>query len=103
MFPHERSLVQQLAGKPFALVGVNSDQNKEDLKAAMAREQITWRSFWDETTSGPIAKKFKVHSWPTLYVIDHKGAIRYKFVGSPGDDVLDQVIVKLVKEAVARK
>jgi thioredoxin-related protein len=103
MFPHERSLVQALAGKPFALVGVNSDQNKEELKAAMAKEQITWRSFWDQTTSGPIARKFKVHGWPTLYVIDHKGAMRYKFTGSPGDNVLDQVIAKLVKEAEARK
>jgi hypothetical protein len=103
MYPHERSLVQHLAGKPFALVGVNSDPNKDDLKAAMAKEQISWRSFWDRTTKGSIATKFKIHGWPTLYVIDHKGAMRYKFVGSPGDAVLDQVIVKLVKEAEGKK
>jgi hypothetical protein len=29
--------------------------------------------------------------------------MRYKFVGSPGDAVLDQVIVKLVKEAEGKK
>lgn len=103
MFPHERSLVQHLAGKPFALVGVNSDQNREELKSVIAKEQITWRSFWDQSTKGSISSKFKVHGWPTLYVIDHKGAMRYKFVGSPGDAVLDQVIAKLVKEAEARK
>jgi thioredoxin-related protein len=102
MFPHERSLVQQLAGKPFALVGVNSDRSKEELKSVMAKEQITWRSFWDQSTTGEIARKFKVHGWPTLYVIDHKGAIRYKFVGSPGEQVLDQVIVKLLKEASSK-
>jgi len=103
MYPHERSLVKTLAGKPFALVGVNSDQNKEDLKAAMTREQITWRSFWDEATTGPISRKFKIHGWPTLYLIDHKGALRYKFVGSPGETVLDQAIVKLVKEAESKR
>jgi len=26
MYPHERSLVQKMEGKPFALIGVNSDQ-----------------------------------------------------------------------------
>jgi hypothetical protein len=36
-------------------------------------------------------------------VIDHKGAFRYKFVGNPGDKVLDDIIDKLVKEAVARR
>ena len=103
MYPHEQSLVQNLSGKPFALVGVNSDQNKEELKAAMTKEQISWRSFWDQTTSGPISRKFKVHGWPTLYLIDHKGTIRYKFTGSPGETVLDQAIVKLIKEAESKK
>jgi hypothetical protein len=29
--------------------------------------------------------------------------MRYKFVGNPGDNVLEQAIAKLVKEAEARK
>ncbi len=101
MYPHERSLVKRLAGKPFALVGVNSDRTKEELKAALTQEQITWRSFWDGQR-GSIAQKYKIQGWPTLYVIDHKGAFRYKFVGSPGDKVMDDIINKLVKEAGAR-
>ena len=32
MFPHERSLVKRLEGKPFALLGVNSDEDKDKLK-----------------------------------------------------------------------
>ena len=99
MYPHERSLVQQLAGKPFALVGVNSDQNKEELKAAMTKEQISWRSFWDQTTSGPISRKFKVHGWPTLYLIDAHGVIRYK---DPQKEELDQLIDELVNEVSAK-
>ena len=35
----------------------------------------------------------------TLYVIDHKGVIRHKWLGSPGDKVLDDAIEKLVAEA----
>ena len=33
MWPHERSLVKQLAGKPFAVIGVNiSEPNPAALK-----------------------------------------------------------------------
>jgi hypothetical protein len=96
MYPHERSLVKRLADKPFALVGVNSDANKEDLKKAMEKENITWRSFWDGgSTNGPIAKKWNVHGWPTIYVLDDKGIIRYKNVRG---ESMDQAVDKLLKE-----
>jgi hypothetical protein len=99
MYPHERSLVKKLQDKPFALVGVNSDKDKEALKTTMEEEKITWRSFFDGgKTGGPIASKYNVRGWPTLYVIDHKGMIRNKFVGSPGGKVLDDAIESILKE-----
>jgi len=95
MYPHERSLVQRLEGKPFALLGVNSDP-KERLKQVMKKEQITWHSWWDGgDTSGPIATKWNVHGWPTIYVLDHKGVIRAK---GPRGEELDQVVDNLLKE-----
>jgi hypothetical protein len=103
MYPHERSLVKRLEGKPFALVGVNSDRDKAELKKAMEKENITWRSFWNGGTGGPISTRWGVQGWPTLYLIDHKGVIRHKHVGSPGDKVLDDEIDKLVKEAEDKK
>src|SRR5262245_20953037 len=105
MYPHERSLVKKLADKPFALVGVNSDQNREALKPILEKEQITWRSFWNgpQGTGGPISTEWNVRGWPTLYVLDHKGVIRHKWVGSPSGDVLDKAIEKLVKEAEGEK
>jgi len=100
MYPHERSLVKEMENKPFVLLGVNSDQNKEDLKKTIEKEKMTWRSWFDGPgTQGPIATKFNVQGWPTLYVIDHKGVIRHKWAGSPGEKVLDGAIEKLVKEA----
>ena len=47
MYPHERSLVKRLANKRFALIGVNSDNDKRKLKSRMKKENITWRSFWN--------------------------------------------------------
>src|SRR5262245_44277098 len=101
MYPHERSLVKNLESKPFTLLGINSDADREALKKVLKEEQITWRSWWNgaDGTGGPISTKWNVSGWPTLYVLDHKGVIRHKYMGSPGDKVLDDVIEKLVKEA----
>lgn len=105
MYPHERSLVKRLADKPFVLIGVNSDKDLEKLKPVLKDEKITWRSFWngEKGTQGPISDEWNVRGWPTLYLIDHKGVIRYKWLGSPAGDVLDKAVEKLVKEAEESK
>jgi hypothetical protein len=95
MYPHERSLVKRMADKPFALLGINSDP-KEKLLAALERENITWRSWWDGgSTSGPIATKWNVRGWPTIYVLDHKGVIRYK---NTRGEAMDEAVEALLKE-----
>jgi hypothetical protein len=93
-----------MEGKPFALIGVNSDEDKAELKKAMKEENITWRSFWDVNTSGPIATRWAVEGWPTLYLIDQKGVVRQKWVGSPRPaEKMDEEIEKLLKEVEAKK
>jgi hypothetical protein len=101
MFPHERSLVKRLEGKPFALIGVNSDRDRYELKKVMEKEQITWRSFFDGgSTQGPIASKWNVRSWPTIYVIDSKGLIRYKNVRGEAMDAAVDTLLKEVETKV---
>ena|SRR5579871_4925680 len=96
MYPHERSLVKRLADKPFALLGINSDGDKEKLKKHMEEESITWRSWYDGgKIGGPIAKKWNVNGWPTIYVLDDKGVIRYKNVGG---EQMDKAVDTLLKE-----
>jgi len=100
MYPHERSLVKRLADKPFALIGINSDRDKDKLKARMKEENITWRSFWNGPlgTGGPISKAWNVRGWPTIYVLDHKGVIRYKNVrGEKMDEAVDALLAELEK------
>jgi hypothetical protein len=101
MFPHERSLVKRMADKPFALIGVNSDKDRADCKKKNEEQEITWRSFWngEKGTQGPISKAWNVRGWPTLYIIDADGVIRHKYLGSPGEKVLDEAIDALVEKA----
>ena len=103
MYPHERSLVRKLADKPFALLGINSDVDKTELKKVLEKEEITWRSWWNgpEGTSGPIAKAWNVSGWPTVYLLDHKGVIRFKHVVR--DKELDEAIEQLLKEIADEK
>ena len=96
MVPHERSLVKRLEGKPFALIGVDLDVSKADLKKAQQDNQITWRSFFDGRGTGPIAKQWRVNGIPAIWVIDHKGVIRYKDVR---DQAMDKAVDQLLKEA----
>jgi hypothetical protein len=100
MYPHERSLVQKLANKPFALIGINSDTDRDRLKERIKEEKMTWRSWWDGgSTSGPIASSWNVEGWPTLYILDHKGVIRHKFLGFPGESKFDGALEVLLSEA----
>jgi len=100
MYPHERSLVKRLAGEPFALIGVNSDKDLEELQDVLVEENITWRSFWNgpDGTGGPISTRWNVHGWPTIYVLDHEGKIRFKNVrGAAMDKAVDQLLAEMKK------
>ena len=99
MYPHERLLVKQYQNRPFALIGVNSDRDREALEQVLREKNLNWRSFWDEgSANGPISTAWNIGVWPTIYLIDHEGVIRYRNVR--GDD-LDSAIEELVEKAEA--
>ena len=95
MYPHERSLVEKHSADKFAIVGVNSERTLEAAKDAVKKNNLNWKNFYDGGTDGPIASRWNVNGWPTIYVIDAKGTIRYKDVR--GDD-LDAAIETLLAE-----
>ena len=107
MWPHERSLVKQLAGKPFAVIGVNiSEPNSATLKKVVEKENLTWRSISDPRTSGgwgPVAKKWNLAGTPTIYLIDHKGVIRHKWLGGARETVIENAVEELIQEAGERE
>jgi hypothetical protein len=102
MYPHERSLVKKFEGKPFVLLGVNSDEDRKELKEVLKKENITWRSWFDGGTRGPIATEWNMDGWPTLYLLDAKGAIHLKIEGSWLPKGFDELVERLVKEATEK-
>jgi thiol-disulfide isomerase/thioredoxin len=102
MIPHEREMVEKMANKPFALLSVSVDEEKDTLSEFLTKETMPWNHWWDGA-KGPLARKFRVNAFPTLFLIDAKGVIRKKWTGSPGNEALDKAVEELVEETVKEK
>ena len=86
-----------LKDKPFALIGIHiGGSNAKQLKELMEKEKITWRSFWNgpKGTDGPISRAWNVRGWPTIYVLDHNGVIRFKRIR---DEHVDKAVDQLLR------
>ena len=103
MIPHERELVKKMAKKPFVLVSVSADDEKDALVKFLEKEPMPWVHWWDSGAESPVLKKYRVRAFPTLYLIDHTGEIKQKWVGKPDGDTLDKAIEEAVKEAEKAK
>lgn len=95
--PHERELFEKLQGRPFVVLGVNGDQDKDEALKAVARTRMPWRSVWGRDKKGvrPIAEAWAVSGWPTVFVIDHEGVLRHDDLrGKRLDQPLEALIVR---------
>lgn len=94
MYPHSRKLQEDLKNEPFMIVGVNGDQ-KDRADHAVRQGNVTWRS-WHDGPQGEIVKAWNLESWPTTYLIDRQGRIRFKNLR--GED-LEKAIKALLSES----
>ena len=89
--------MKKLEPRPFALIGVNTvEHTPEELAAVMEGENLPWRSFADR---GAIVKRWNLSGTPTYYLLDHRGVIRFKWVGNPAEGALDAALESLMREA----
>ena len=100
MYPQERELVARLKDKPFAIVSVNTDATVETLKKSIDSGEITWRCWYDGGITGPITTRWGVTSFPTIFVLDKAGVIRFKDVRG---EELDKAVSTLLDEAAVEK
>ena len=54
MVPHEREVAEKLKNKPFVMLGVNAWDTHDTAAATIAKEQMAWRSWFDNGMNGPI-------------------------------------------------
>lgn len=100
MIPHEKEMVERLKDKPFALLGINSDGDRSVLQKILKEQGITWRQAVEGSTTGPLPTKWNVRGWPTIYIIDHKGVIRFRDLRG---EEMENAVNKLLKEMESGK
>lgn len=151
MLPHERAMVDRLKAEPFALLGINSDGDRDvssqfneaektaikglgssegqaidsirsgdpkvleklgpggaalrkkifdadlaNLGKILEKNKITWRQAVLGTTRGELPRRWNVQGWPTIYVVDAKGVIRFRDLRG---DELESAVLGLIQEA----
>lgn len=88
-YPYQRRMLEIFKGEPFVVLAVSSD-SLAAAKKAKAEHHLPYRTWWDghqkEPTRGPIATAWNITGWPTIYVIDRAGIIR--FVNLRNEDVI---------------
>jgi thiol-disulfide isomerase/thioredoxin len=97
MIPDEKKLAARLEKAHFAMVGINTDQDRSKAKKFLEDEGITWTQVWDDgSTRGPISTTWNVFSFPTIYILDANGVIRYRDVrGAAMDNAVDELLKEL--------
>ena len=92
-YPFTKQLLERFGTAPVVVLGIDSSTSLDLAKQAKDDNGLTYRSWWDgqgaKYNQGPIATNWNVVGWPTVYVIDEKGIIR--FVDVRRDLLLDAV------------
>lgn len=99
MIPHTRELVERLKDKPFKVVSISFDDTKEELKKFIEKEPMPW-VHWFNGADGPIGKAWNIKYFPTIYVIDSKGLIRFKGVRG---EAMDKAVETLLGEMATKQ
>jgi peroxiredoxin len=93
--PTDNKLIDQMKGRPFAMLSVNIDTDLAAARKAAGQSGMKWRSWWDGKQS--ITKAWRVEGVPAIWVIDDKGVVRQ--ANDFDRNELSAVVEKYVVEA----
>jgi peroxiredoxin len=95
--PYFRLMQELWANWPFAILGVETGA-RDAAQRLKVQHGLAFRSVWDgaggDARRGPIATAWNVLGWPTTYVLDADGVIRFV-------DLRDEDLLKGVRQLLA--
>ena len=96
--PSMSVLNDDLSSKPFEILAVNLGETKEDMKPFLTKHKVSFSILLDPKRD--LAKSWKVFAFPTSYVLDKNGKIRYSIAGGFDWDVpeVKNILNKLINE-----
>lgn len=100
--PYLNSWYEKYKSDKFEIIGIHcpefdNERNFENVKNNVGELGIKYPVLTDNNFS--IWSKYDVHAWPTIFLIDKKGEIRYKKIGEGKYDKTESMIQELLKES----
>lgn len=96
-YPYQRKLIETYSDEPVVMLGVNSDrQLKTILDAKASGKAPGYRTWWDGSTNGPISNAWDIWKWPSTFILDADGVVR--FVDKRKDGMIEAVAELLEEE-----
>jgi hypothetical protein len=87
-----------MEGRPFVLLGVNTDSDRARLKEVVKELDLNWRSWWTGNRDNPIARQWNIPGYPSMFLIDAQGVLRYSVDDLEPGSSLENAINTLVIE-----
>lgn len=94
MIPHTRKLVERMKGKPFVFVSISADRDRKTVEDFLEKTPMPW-THWFNGAEGGLIEDWEIESFPSIFVLDTRGVIRFKDVR---ELELDEAVEKLVSE-----
>jgi peroxiredoxin len=95
--PQLKKVATHFKGRPVAVLGMNVDTNIEDARAVVEKMKLEHTNL----RAAGLIEKYKVRSFPTLFLIDQKGIVREVRVGYSAN--LEEEVVRAVEQLLKDK
>lgn len=98
LLPAQRKLLEKMAGRPFEIIGVNTDR-PEEFTEANNKSPVPWRNVPNNQADGKLTTQFGVKNSPTVILMDYQNNVYRIWEGTPPDGEVDEAVEALVKNA----
>ena len=92
-YPYQRFILDLFKDDPVTILAVNSDNDPIIAHSLNEEKGLHYRAWWDgggrSQISGPLANAWGIQGWPSTYILDTHGVVRY--VGKRQLDVISAV------------
>ena len=101
--PSMQRLQDKLAGQPFTILAVDMGESEHQVKEFLKEVPVSFTILMDK--DGTALRAWKVRAFPTSFVVDAEGRIRYSLFGAKEWDDPDALekVGALVKAASSRR
>ena len=90
--------MKRFADQEFTYIGVNSDKDRLKASNRARDEELEWVNVWNgpKGTRGPLAESWGVNLWPSTFLLDRSGRIRFRSLR--GAELVEKIELLLAED-----